>query len=100
MQADILVAMGCSSKAANSMDIPGGIDTATTERAIAYICDIELPRIEDDQYYGLVDSCGGHTQEYHFHERFDCLYDDASGGHSPQVQSNTHLSLGKKIAVV
>lgn len=84
-QANILMEIGCSSEDANSINIPGGIDTAMTEKAIAYICDIELPRIENDQYYGLVDSCGGHTQEYHFHERLDCLYDTSSGGHSPQI---------------
>ena len=35
-------------------------------------------------YYGVVGPCGGHTNDYHFHRSFSCLY-SASGGHS------THL---------
>jgi hypothetical protein len=32
----------------------------------------------------LLDSCGGHTLEYHFHQRLRCLYTD-SAGHSSKV---------------
>ena len=32
------------------------------------------------------DECGGHTKEYHFHERLSCLYSSAVGStHSPQI---------------
>ncbi len=37
----------------------------------------------------LLDECGGHTREYHFHERLSCLYDGATGGHSPKVTVGT-----------
>ena len=32
----------------------------------------------------LIDECGGHTNEYHFHERMACLF-KAEGGHSAKV---------------
>tara|TARA_B110001452_G_scaffold5301_1_gene4956 strand:+ start:699 stop:908 length:210 start_codon:yes stop_codon:yes gene_type:complete len=32
----------------------------------------------------LLDECGGHTQQYHFHERLSCLYEEV-GGHSPRI---------------
>jgi hypothetical protein len=28
-----------------------------------------LPRIEGTSYISLIEECGGHTNEYHFHER-------------------------------
>ena len=46
---------------------------------------IELPRWQGTRYVGLVDSCGGHTREYHFHERLSCLFDATQPGHSTQV---------------
>ena len=81
-QDDILVMLGC----ANPVDgyIPGGIDTETAEQMVAAGCGITLPREEDGNYISLIDECGGHTQEYHFHERLVCLYDE-SGAHSTQV---------------
>ena len=39
-----------------------------------------------DTYISLLDECGGHTTEYHFHERMSCLYDATIPGvHSPRV---------------
>jgi len=50
-------------------------------------CGVKLPRKESGQWVGLLDECGGHTREYHFHERLSCLYDLANkkGGHSTQI---------------
>lgn len=54
---------------------------------VAYGCNITLPRWDGDTYLSLLDECGGHTMEYHFHERMTCLYEGRStdGMHSAQV---------------
>jgi len=52
---------------------------------VAHQCGITLPRTEGGQYISLLDECGGHTQEYHFHERMTCLYDATGGGHSTAI---------------
>jgi hypothetical protein len=74
--------------------VAGGIDTAMAEQMVAWQCSITLPRCSSgvelpcpagDDYISLLDECGGHTNEYHFHERLTCLYDDDSEGHSPQI---------------
>jgi len=42
--------------------------------------------VEGDQYISLLDECGGHTNEYHFHERLTCLYSHTgTGAHSTRV---------------
>ena len=43
-----------------------------------------LPRSDGDLYVSLIDECGGHTKEYHFHERLSCLYTEA-GAHSTKI---------------
>jgi hypothetical protein len=30
---------------------------------VGYTCGVALPRVEAGKYYGLIDSCGGHTNE-------------------------------------
>ena len=52
---------------------------------VAAQCSIELPRIDGSQYISLLDECGGHTHEYHFHENMSCLYAKSSGQHSPAI---------------
>jgi hypothetical protein len=69
---------------------------------VAHQCSISLPRCSSgaaldlsnlqlnacpaaDSYISLLDECGGHTNEYHFHERLDCLYDATAAGHSPKI---------------
>ena len=37
------------------------------------------------RYIALLEPCGGHTREYHFHERLSCLYNMTTAGHSAQV---------------
>ena len=64
--------------------MPGGIDTYTAEQMVAYQCSVTLPREESGSYVSLMDECGGHTQEYHFHEKMSCLYSQ-SGAHSTQA---------------
>jgi len=78
----ILEGLGCSNPSLGY--VAGGIDTHTAEQMVAQACSITLPRVENDEYISLIDECGGHTSEYHFHERLSCLYEE-SGGHSTQV---------------
>lgn len=85
-QDGILESLGCAQGSLGH--VAGGIDTQLAEQMIAQQCSITLPRIEgggSDGYISLLDECGGHTREYHFHEKLSCLYDGASGAHSPQV---------------
>ena len=79
--------------------MPGGIDTLTAESMLAYGCDIELPRWEDGDYISLLDLCGGHTSEYHYHERLDCLYDVDATGHSTMVGYGTDTASRDQCAV-
>lgn len=81
-QNSILEGLGCSS--GNNGHVAGGIDTHTAEQMVAAQCGIALPRVEGDEYIALLDECGGHARDYHFHERLSCLY-SAQGTHSPQV---------------
>jgi hypothetical protein len=77
LQADIISQLGCSDPSVAYVD--GGIDTYTAEQIVAFRCGITLPRMENDRYISLLDECGGHTAEYHFHERLSCLYDNSPG---------------------
>ena len=56
---------------------------------VAKQCNVVLPRVENagaNGYISLLDECGGHTREYHFHERLSCLYNHTAGsGHSPKI---------------
>ena len=51
---------------------------------IAAACSVTLPRTVDNTYISLIDECGGHTRDYHFHERLSCLYTE-EGKHSTKV---------------
>eukprot|EP00931_Biecheleriopsis_adriatica_P017594 TRINITY_DN12563_c0_g1_i11.p1 TRINITY_DN12563_c0_g1~~TRINITY_DN12563_c0_g1_i11.p1 ORF type:complete len:411 (+),score=52.10 TRINITY_DN12563_c0_g1_i11:71-1303(+) len=83
-QNGILEGLGCSDGSLGHVD--GGIDTLTAEMMVAKGCSIDLPRVDlvSNEYISLLDECGGHTQEYHFHERLSCLYAE-TGGHSTDV---------------
>ena len=82
-QNNILEALGCAD--GSDGHVVGGIDTATAEQMVAHQCQITLPRIVGDDYISLLDECGGHTNEYHFHERMSCLYDANTAGHSTRI---------------
>eukprot|EP00966_Prymnesium_polylepis_P044214 1024686-Prymnesium_polylepis.1 len=83
-QDSLLASLGCSPGSLGH--VAGGIDTLTSEQVIAAQCSVTLPREEGGSYVSLLDECGGHTNEYHFHERLDCLYDaTAQSGHSAKV---------------
>jgi hypothetical protein len=82
-QDNIISNLGCTNPSDGYLD--GGIDTYTAERMIAAACDVQLPRWEGGQYISMLDQCGGHTNDYHNHERLICLYDDAASGHSTKV---------------
>ena len=84
-QDNILASLGCAS---GKGYVAGGIDTATAEAVVARDCGVDLPRVDGGEYVGIVDACGGHTADYHFHERMSCLYDadgTDGGGHSPRI---------------
>ena len=80
-QDGILGGLGCSQ---GQGYVDGGIDTFTAEKMIAYECGVALPRWESGSYVSLLDQCGGHTRDYHFHERLSCLYEE-TGTHSTRV---------------
>eukprot|EP00438_Fugacium_kawagutii_P033838 Skav235847 [mRNA] locus=scaffold1931:404324:405421:- [translate_table: standard] len=82
-QQSIIENWGCSD-ASVAYDTEGGTDIGTAEGKVSHLCNIELPRIVGSTYYGVVGPCGGHTNDYHFHRSFSCLY-SASGGHSTKV---------------
>ena len=82
----------------NDGHVDGGIDTKTAEQVVAKGCSITLPRIENGNYISLLDECGGHTNEYHFHERLTCLYDGEKSGHSDEVGVE-YLSAGLATSV-
>jgi hypothetical protein len=78
-QEDILAGLGC---ATGKGYLDGGIDTGTSTSIVARDCIGETGSLTS----GLVDSCGGHTSEYHFHESLSCCTAiDGSDGHSGQV---------------
>jgi len=80
----ILEGLGCSP--ASLGYVGGGIDTFTAEQMIAAACSVDLPRIEDDVYVSVLDECGGHTNDYHFHEGMACLYETLEGStHSTKI---------------
>jgi hypothetical protein len=81
MQDGILATLGCTT---GKGYVDGGIDTYIAEQVVGADCGVQLPRWEGETYVGLVGSCGGHTPDYHFHERLICLYKQ-EGKHSTQV---------------
>lgn len=97
-QDGILAGLGC---ATGKGYLAGGIDTLTAEARVNVDCgltgDKELPRKDGSDYISLLDECGGHTNEYHFHERLSCLYEE-TGTHSTRVGEGTlegHFLYGK-----
>jgi len=85
-QSTILMSLGCSTGSLGY--VAGGIDVYTAEQMVASQCSIVLPRVTgagSTGFVSLIDECGGHTREYHFHERMSCLYDGTSGAHSPRI---------------
>ena len=83
-QANIIQNLGCADP--TKVELPGGADTTTAEKIIGGMCGIELPRTESSgKWVSLLDKCGGHTKEYHNHEKLICLYDENAGGHSTKV---------------
>jgi hypothetical protein len=84
-QKNLLIALGCTEDNVEGAYVVGGIDTKTVLGMINKVCELSLPYTDDGEVYrDLLDECGGHTEEYHFHERLSCLY-EATGGHSTQV---------------
>jgi len=84
----ILAGLGCGGSPEGSLGrLDGGIDTALAEKMVEHQCNVTLPRTDSNgNYISLLDECGGHTKEYHFHERLGCLYETKAGStHSTQV---------------
>ena len=82
-QKSIIQNWGCSNPS-DVYDTEGGTDIATAQNKVAAICGVSLPRVEGDEYFGVVGDCGGHTPDYHFHGSFSCLY-KVEGTHSTKV---------------
>ena len=82
-QKNIVAGLGCSDP--SKVELPGGVDTMVAEAIMGAACGIELPRTEDGKFISLLDECGGHTKEYHNHEKLICLYDATADGHSAKV---------------
>ena len=61
----------------------GGVDVKLCEQKMAYECGISPSEV------GIIDSCGGHANPYHYHEDMTCLPNRDSprdgGGHSPAL---------------
>lgn len=75
-QDGILAGMGCST---GQGYVDGGIDTATAESIVARDCIGATGSLSRS----IIDSCGGHTPEYHFHEpKVSCCGDNVNIGHS------------------
>jgi len=83
-QKNILIGMGCTDENVANAYLEGGIDTHVAEQMVAKGCGITLPRTDGDTYVSLIDECGGHTRDYHFHERLSCLYEE-KGTHSAKI---------------
>ena len=80
----ITSAMGCSDTTKCYSE--GGLDVLMAQAHCAHECGIVLPRTEGGVYYGFLDTCGGHTRDYHFHTDPTCLYTSlANSGHSAQI---------------
>ena len=73
----------------------GGSDVTIAEKVCAYKCNITLPRDEGGVHYGFLDSCGGHTRDYHYHKNLNCLYSHTAGSkHSIKVAETKSSSGG------
>lgn len=86
-QQDIIRGFGCQNP--QDVEVQGGIDTKLAEEIIADVCGITLPRFDGNDYISLLDQCGGHTRDYHFHEKLICLYNQSENNHSTKVGMTT-----------
>ena len=58
----------------------GGLDLGLAESKVRKLCYDSVawsfPNVQaDNSYRGCVGPCGGHTNDYHFHGRYHCLYE-------------------------
>ena len=85
--------MGCSTTTHCYSE--GGADVTLAQAMCAHNCGVTLPRTENNIYYGFLDSCGGHTQAYHFHKNLNCLYTDSAGSaHSAAIAETVASGAG------
>lgn len=81
MQDGILSGLGCTGQADGERTgtgyIIGGVDTQLADDVLKWDCSLDSTDL-------LLDGCGGHTKDYHFHQRLSCLYEE-SGSHSTKV---------------
>ena len=91
-------AFGCADQSKCYSD--GGTDTKIAQATCAHLCNIDLPWCEtpdgavvdcaaadfsEDVRFSFLDTCGGHTREYHYHQFMTCLYDADADGHSTKI---------------
>lgn len=88
----LLTKLGCTNPADGY--VPPGIDVYKMEKVVAHGCGVTLPRIENGEHIGLLDTCGGSDAllspgssdaEYLLFENLSCLYDGSENGHSMKV---------------
>lgn len=64
-----------------------------SQAIVAQDCGVTLPRTDSSgSYISLLRGCGGHTADYHFHEKLTCLYNTTAAGHSTKVGEEKYLS--------
>ena len=87
-QDSVISGWGCSTPS-DFYDTAGGLDLGLAESKVRKLCydsaAYSFPNVQSDgSYRGCVGPCGGHTNDYHFHGRYHCLYEQ-SGTHSTKI---------------
>jgi len=88
LQDNVISGWGCSTPS-DLYDSKGGLDLGFAESKVRKLCYDSVawsfPNVQaDNTYRGCVGPCGGHTNDYHFHGRYHCLYSQ-SGAHSTKI---------------
>ena len=87
-QDGIIEGWGCSTPS-DFYDTEGGLDLGLAESKVRKLCynsvAYSFPNVQsDNSYRGCIGPCGGHTNDYHFHGKYNCLYEQ-TGAHSTAI---------------
>ena len=87
-QDSIISGWGCSTPS-DLYDSAGGLDLGLAESKVRKLCYNSIAnsfpnKQSDNSYRGAVGPCGGHTNDYHFHARYHCLY-SLNAVHTPRL---------------
>eukprot|EP00239_Pterosperma_sp_CCMP1384_P003401 CAMPEP_0197847832 /NCGR_PEP_ID=MMETSP1438-20131217/7228_1 /TAXON_ID=1461541 /ORGANISM="Pterosperma sp., Strain CCMP1384" /LENGTH=294 /DNA_ID=CAMNT_0043459869 /DNA_START=239 /DNA_END=1122 /DNA_ORIENTATION=+ len=67
-------------------DEKGGLDINLAEALVEKRCGLsKFPELSGTTYNGIVNHCGGHTSDYHFHRDFACCGAEDASGHSTKI---------------